>query len=52
MGVNTGSGTVSTYGSNYVPVYYEVADPANVSLLTSPADVADGCTMYQGIWIS
>jgi hypothetical protein len=50
-GREAGGGT-STYGSNYVPVYYKVADPANVSLLMSPADVADGCTMYQKIWIS
>jgi len=41
-----------TYNSTIVPVYYILADPANVSLLTSPVDVADGCTMYQEIWIS
>ena len=41
-----------TYDSTIVPVYYVLADPANVSLLMSPADVADGCTMYQEIWIS
>jgi hypothetical protein len=43
---------ICTYDSTVVPVYYVLADPANVSLRTSPADVADGCTMYQGIWIS
>ena len=37
---------MNTYDSNTVPVYYVVADAANVSILTGPADVANECTMY------
>jgi len=32
-----------------VPIYNVLADPANVSLLKSPVDVANECTMYQEI---
>jgi len=35
-----------------VPVYYGLADLANVSLFTGPVDIADECTMYQEIGIS
>ena len=35
-----------------VLIYNVLADPANVSLLKSPVDVANECTMYQEIWIS
>jgi len=32
-----------------VPIYNVLADPAHVSLLKSPVDVANECTMYQEI---
>jgi hypothetical protein len=41
-----------TYDSNRVPVYYILADAANVSLLMGPVDTADECTMYQEIGMS
>ena len=36
-----------TYDSNYVPVYYVVADAANVSLYTDTKVEANDTTLYQ-----
>jgi hypothetical protein len=38
---------MSTYDSNYVPVYNVVAEPANVSLYTDTTVVAKGTTFYR-----
>ena len=36
-----------TYDSNYVPVYYVVADAANVSLYTDTTVEANDTTLYR-----
>jgi len=47
-----GVGFGVTYDSNTVTVYYVLAEAANVSILTGPADVANDCTMYLVLWSS
>jgi hypothetical protein len=39
----------TTYDGYCVPVYYEVADAANVSIHTDTADAANDITMYRKI---